>query len=88
MEIIKQKKSIRSGANIKIFNLQQIVYRYVKNENVALVMFYAPWSKECKEILPGNTIGHRLNTWFHWSFCHHFFSIRPPPELLPVLGST
>jgi thiol-disulfide isomerase/thioredoxin len=28
-------------------------FRFIKNENVALVMFYAPWSKECKAILPG-----------------------------------
>jgi len=27
--------------------------KFVKNENVALVLFYAPWHKECKAILPG-----------------------------------
>lgn len=30
--------------------------KFVKNENVALVLFYAPWHKECKAILPGNDI--------------------------------
>jgi len=30
--------------------------RFIKNENVALVLFYAPWSKDCKAILPGKAI--------------------------------